>query len=65
MVIPKRKMATYLNELIRAGFVIHTVIESDVPKYYENHEEVISDRYYSLNKARRFPTTMIIKAVKE
>ena len=58
-------MATYLNELIRAGFTIQTVIESDVPTSFEKEQEVISDRYYSLYKARRFPTTMIIKAVKE
>jgi SAM-dependent methyltransferase len=65
VVIPKRKMATYLNELIRAGFTIQKVIESDVPTYFEKEQEVISDRYYSLYKARKFPTTMIIKAVKE
>jgi ubiquinone/menaquinone biosynthesis C-methylase UbiE len=65
VVIPKRKMATYLNELIRAGFTIQSVIESDVPTYFEKEQEVISDRYYSLYKARKFPTTMIIKAVKE
>jgi SAM-dependent methyltransferase len=65
VVIPKRKMATYLNELIRAGFAIQSVIEGDIPTYFEKEQEVISDRYYSLYKARKFPTTMIIKAVKE
>ncbi|MFD1737172.1 class I SAM-dependent methyltransferase [Bacillus salitolerans] len=64
MVIPKRKMSTYINELIKAGFTIDSVIESDVSASYDNKNEDITDRYYSLHKAKRFPTTMIIKAIK-
>lgn len=64
MVIPKRKMSTYINELITAGFTIETVIESDVPENLRSIQAEISDRYYSLYKARKFPTTMIIKAIK-
>jgi SAM-dependent methyltransferase len=64
MTIHKRKMATYINKLIQAGFTIQEVIESDVSVWYEGEEEAISDRYYSLHKARKLPTTMIIKAVK-
>ncbi|HEO8422103.1 TPA: class I SAM-dependent methyltransferase [Yersinia enterocolitica] len=62
VVIPKRKMSTYINELIKAGFTIDTVIESEVSKNFETVETEISDRYYSLYKARKFPTTMIMKA---
>ncbi|CAI9386957.1 MULTISPECIES: class I SAM-dependent methyltransferase [Bacillaceae] len=62
VVIPKRKMSTYINELIKAGFTIECVMESEVSKNFEKVEEEISDRYYSLYKARKFPTTMIIKA---
>jgi SAM-dependent methyltransferase len=64
VVIPKRKMSTYINELIKAGFTIDSVIESDVSASFDTIKEEISDRYYSLYKARRFPTTMIIKAKK-
>ncbi len=64
MVIHRRKMATYINELIKAGFTIDTVIESDVSAAFENEEAEVSDRYYSLYKARKFPTTMVIKASK-
>jgi len=64
MVIHRRKLATYINELIKAGFSIDTVIESDVSSRYKNEEAKISDRYYSLYKAQKFPTTMIIKASK-
>ncbi|MBN8210411.1 class I SAM-dependent methyltransferase [Bacillus sp. NTK071] len=64
MVIQKRKMSTYINELIKAGFTIQEVIESDVTENDKKGEAGISDRYYSLYKARKFPATMIIKAVK-
>ena len=62
--IPKRKMSTYINELIKAGFTIESVIESDVSATYHSIEDEFSERYYSLYKARKFPTTMIIKARK-
>jgi ubiquinone/menaquinone biosynthesis C-methylase UbiE len=65
IVIPKRKMSTYLNELIKAGFTIESVIESNVSDKYEQVNDEISDRYYSLYKARKFPNTMIIKARKK
>lgn len=64
MGIHKRKMATYINELIQAGFTIDEMIESDVGEEYSGKECGSSDRYYSLYKARKFPTTMILKAVK-
>lgn len=65
MVIHKRKMSTYINELIKAGFTIEAVIESEVSSNFDFAEGEVSDRYYSLYKARKFPTTMIIKAVKK
>lgn len=64
MVIPTRKMSTYINELIKAGFTIEKVIESDVSKSFDSMKDEVSNRYYSLYKARKFPTTMIIKARK-
>ena len=64
VIIPKRKMSTYINELIKAGFTIDSVIESDVSAAFDSIEGEFSDRYYSLYKARKFPTTMIIKARK-
>ncbi|WP_396266081.1 class I SAM-dependent methyltransferase [Halobacillus salinarum] len=64
MVVHRRKMATYINELIKAGFTIESVIESDVPSSEKNKEVEFSDRYYSLYKAQQFPSTMIIKARK-
>lgn len=63
--IPKRKFSSYLNALTRAGFVIEEVVETDVPCQLKDAEAEVSDRYYSLYKAQRFPTSMIIKARKE
>lgn len=62
--IPKRKFSTYLNSLIKAGFTIEEVVETDVPAELKDTEPEVSDRYYSLYKAQKFPTTMIIKARK-
>ena len=64
IVIPKRKFSTYLNSLIQAGFTIEEVVETDVPSQLKDAEAEVSDRYYSLYKAQKFPTTMIVKARK-
>ncbi|SDL92866.1 methyltransferase domain-containing protein [Sediminibacillus halophilus] len=65
MAFQRRKMSTYLNALICAGFSIERVIESDVPVDLNDVKAEQSDSYYSLYKAQRFPASMIIKAVKK
>lgn len=60
----KRKLSTYINELVKVGFEIDRVIESEVSHHFDNIDAEVSDRYYSLYKARNFPTTMIIKVIK-
>lgn len=64
MTIPKRKFSTYLNALVKAGFSIEQVVEPDVPHDSKETNTEVSDRYYSLYKAQKFPTTFIIKARK-
>lgn len=64
MVIHTRKLSTYINELIQAGFMIEKVVESEVGQRYQHEEAPLSDRYYSLQKVKRFPSTLIIKARK-
>ncbi|MFZ0474079.1 MAG: class I SAM-dependent methyltransferase [Halobacillus sp.] len=64
MMIYKRKMSTYMNQLIQSGFQIEKVIESEPGQSYDGIEAEVSDRYYSLYKVRKFPATMIIKACK-
>ena len=65
MSIPQRKFSTYLNALVKAGFVIEHVVETDVPAGLKLIEAEPSDRYYSLYKAQKFPTTFVIKARKQ
>lgn len=64
MMIPKYKMATFLNALISANFELVQLIESDIPASNKNDEIPYSSRYYSLHKASHFPTSFIIKARK-
>ncbi len=64
MTIPKRKFSTYLNALVKAGFSIEQVVEPDVPADMKEVQADVSDRYYSLYKAQKFPTSFIIKARK-
>lgn len=64
MTIPKRKFSTYLNALVKAGFSIEQVVEPDVPADMKEVQADASDRYYSLYKAQKFPTSFIIKARK-
>lgn len=64
MTIPKRKFSTYLNALVNAGFTIEKVVEPDVPQELKETEAEMSDRYYSLYKAQKFPTSFIVKARK-
>ncbi|MBM6617373.1 class I SAM-dependent methyltransferase [Bacillus suaedaesalsae] len=63
-IIPRRKLSTFLNELIRVGFKIEKLIEGEVSSKYDNEIGEISERYYSLYKTRLVPSTFIIKARK-
>ncbi|SFC27547.1 Methyltransferase domain-containing protein [Bacillus sp. OV322] len=60
----KRKLSTYINELVKAGFTIERLVEGEAAAKYRNQQEDFSKRHYSLYKARMVPTTFIIKARK-
>ena len=65
IVMNRRKLSTYINELIRAGFTIEEVVECDLAEKYSNEDASFSDRWYSVFRAKLMPTTMIIKARKK
>lgn len=65
MMIPKYKMATFINELLKVNFELVELIESDVPESMKNQEIPYSESYYSLHKASFFPTTFIVKVKKK
>jgi ubiquinone/menaquinone biosynthesis C-methylase UbiE len=62
--LQRRKMSTYINELISVGFSIEKLVEGEVSSKYEGQTAQYSERYYSLYKTRQVPNTFIIKARK-
>lgn len=64
IVMPRRKLSTYINQLVEAGFKIEKVIEGEVSSEYDGQNEDFSSNYYSLYKTRIVPNTFIIKARK-
>lgn len=61
IVMHNRKVSTYINELIHAGFVIDKVIEESK---FDDHEPRHSSKWYSGAKARVIPSTLIIQCHK-
>lgn len=64
VVMHRRKISTYINELVKAGFAIERIIEGDLPERYKA-DDGFSEKWYSVYKAKLMPTTMIIKARKK
>ncbi|PFE01288.1 SAM-dependent methyltransferase [Bacillus cereus] len=63
-VLYKRKLSTYINELIKVGFTIEKIVEGEPSSDFEEQAVEPSVKYYSLYKARALPTTLIVKARK-
>ncbi|MEY8350944.1 methyltransferase domain-containing protein [Bacillus cereus] len=63
-VLYKRKLSTYINELIKAGFTIERIVEDEPSSDFDGQAAAPSKKYYSLHKARMLPTTLIVKARK-
>ncbi|MEK8129334.1 class I SAM-dependent methyltransferase [Paenibacillus filicis] len=61
IIMHNRKISTFINDLIQAGFIIDKVIEdSEV----NDHDSDPSSKWYSATKARIIPSTLIIKCHK-
>jgi ubiquinone/menaquinone biosynthesis C-methylase UbiE len=61
IVMNYRKLSTYINELIKAGFVIdHVVEETRIP----DHDNSRPEKWYSAEKARIVPPSFTIKCHK-
>jgi hypothetical protein len=63
IVMHARKISTFINCLVEAGFVIEKVIEGDL-REQETPEADFPHRWYSKRRARMMPTTLIVKARK-
>jgi SAM-dependent methyltransferase len=64
VVMQRRKLSTYINELVNTGFSIEQVIECDLAEKYANEDDTFNERWYSVFRAKLMPTTIIIKARK-
>lgn len=61
VVIPARKVSTFLNALADAGFLIERTVEESAPTQ-ATEEQHDPERWYTLPRAQMMPTTFIIKA---
>ncbi|MGG0824840.1 class I SAM-dependent methyltransferase [Paenibacillus turicensis] len=61
IVMHNRKVSTFINELINAGFVIDKVIEDSK---VDDNDTSNSSKWYSAAKAKIIPATLIIKCHK-
>jgi ubiquinone/menaquinone biosynthesis C-methylase UbiE len=64
IVLQHRKLSTYINSLIKAGFVLEQLIESEPNLNLVTEKYLLPERWYSVPRARLLPTTIIIKARK-
>jgi hypothetical protein len=58
-----RKVSTFLNALIDAGFLVERIIEGDLREQGLGQSD-FPHRWYSKSRARLMPTTLIVKARK-
>ncbi|MBS4192081.1 class I SAM-dependent methyltransferase [Bacillus sp. FJAT-49705] len=64
VILHRRKLETYINSLIEAGFKIERLIEGNASSRFNSEEDAFTEKYYSLYKTRMVPNTFIIKARK-
>ena len=64
IVIQRRTLATYVNQIIQAGLQIESLVETPVNPAAVHEAHVDPARWYSVARARLMPTTFIIKARK-
>ena len=64
IVIPRRTLATVVREIIGAGLRIDALIESQFNRAAVTDSHRDPARWYSVDRARLMPTTLIIKARK-
>jgi SAM-dependent methyltransferase len=63
IVMHKRKISTFINAVARCGLVIDEIIEGDVREPTESSGDY-PRRWYSQDRAKLMPTTLIVKAHK-
>jgi len=64
VVITYRTLSTFINTAINAGFIIERLIESDFNPALVSEAHQSPDRWYSVERAKRCPTTFVLKVRK-
>jgi SAM-dependent methyltransferase len=64
IVIPKQKLSTIINEVLRAGLQLEALVEGDLDLTQATEAHADPARWYSVDRARMMPTTFIVKARK-
>ena len=64
IVINHRKLSTYLNAIVQSGLVIEQMIESEPDITLAREQDFEPEKWYSVPRAQRMPTTFIVKTCK-
>jgi SAM-dependent methyltransferase len=64
IVIQRRKLSTFINEVVRAGLQVEALIEGDLDTSLATAAHADPARWYSIARAQLMPTTFIVKARK-
>lgn len=64
IVINHRKLSTYLNAIVQSGMVIEQIIESEPNIALAREKDFDPAKWYSIPRAKKLPTTFIVKANK-
>jgi SAM-dependent methyltransferase len=64
IVIHHRKLSTYVNAVIQSGLQMEQIIESGPNTAQAREQDFVSEKWYSIPRAKLVPTTFIVKAIK-
>jgi SAM-dependent methyltransferase len=64
IVTQRRKISTFVNTLVRAGFAIERMVETELNIAQAEAKHASPERWYSIPRAHLAPTTLIVKARK-
>ncbi len=64
IVINHRKLSTYLNAIAQSGLVLEKIVECKPNMASAREQDFDPEKWYSVPRAQRLPTTFIVKACK-
>ena len=64
IVIQRRTLATFVEQIVRAGLHVEALIETSLKQVPPTPDKLDPSRWYSIPRASIMPTTLILKATK-